>query len=138
MMQKFTKEQIDQKYSSLSPESPLREALSSSENLDIISIIAEKNHLVDERTRVLTQLIALIILGLLPPEDLEEEIVHQVKIDSRIAKEISDRVMGFTEFPQYTKPEVFSPDEKKRWKVPPVLVSGDHKKIEGWRKENRK
>jgi len=31
-------------------------------------------------------------------------------------------------FPQYTRPEVF-----KGWKVPNVLLSGDHKKINEWR-----
>lgn len=33
-------------------------------------------------------------------------------------------------FPQYTRPEKY-----KKWKVPPVLLSGDHKKIAEWRKE---
>ena len=33
------------------------------------------------------------------------------------------------EYPQYTKPAVF-----RRWKVPEVLLSGDHKKIAEWRK----
>ncbi|MDD2703643.1 MAG: tRNA (guanosine(37)-N1)-methyltransferase TrmD [Candidatus Omnitrophica bacterium] len=34
------------------------------------------------------------------------------------------------EYPQYTRPA-----EYRDMKVPAVLVSGDHKKIEGWRKE---
>ncbi|MDD5726876.1 MAG: tRNA (guanosine(37)-N1)-methyltransferase TrmD [Patescibacteria group bacterium] len=37
------------------------------------------------------------------------------------------------EYPQYTRPEVFG-----KWKVPPVLLSGDHKKIAEWRKKNQK
>jgi len=40
------------------------------------------------------------------------------------------------EYPHYTRPEVFSPDGKKRWRVPKVLLSGDHKKIEEWRKKH--
>ncbi len=36
---------------------------------------------------------------------------------------------GLLEYPQYTKPEVY-----KKWSVPEVLLSGDHKKIEEWRK----
>ncbi len=39
---------------------------------------------------------------------------------------------GLLEYPQYTKPEVY-----KKWKVPEILLSGDHKKIEEWRNENR-
>ena len=34
------------------------------------------------------------------------------------------------EYPQYTRPE-----EYKGWKVPKVLLSGNHKEIEKWRKE---
>lgn len=37
------------------------------------------------------------------------------------------------EYPQYTKPQDF-----KGWKVPDVLLSGDHGKIENWRKEQSK
>lgn len=36
-----------------------------------------------------------------------------------------------TEYPQYTRPA-----EYKDWKVPEVLLSGDHKKIAEWRKSN--
>ena len=35
---------------------------------------------------------------------------------------------GFVEYPQYTRPENF-----KGWKVPKVLLSGDHKKIGEWK-----
>lgn len=34
------------------------------------------------------------------------------------------------EYPQYTRPEDF-----KGWKVPEILLSGNHKKIEEWKKE---
>ena len=50
-------------------------------------------------------------------------------------KEIKNRIMGFTEFPQYTKPEIFQTGKKKKWAVPPVLLSGNHAKIEEWRKK---
>lgn len=39
-------------------------------------------------------------------------------------------------FPTYTRPELFVPAKGKKWKVPAVLLSGDHKKIEEWRKDN--
>ncbi|KKS65733.1 MAG: tRNA (guanine-N(1)-)-methyltransferase [Parcubacteria group bacterium GW2011_GWA1_42_7] len=38
---------------------------------------------------------------------------------------------GYAEYPQYTRPEEFM-----GWKVPDVLLSGDHKKIEEWKKRN--
>lgn len=37
------------------------------------------------------------------------------------------------EYPQYTRPESFVTDEGKTLKVPKVLLSGNHKKIEEWR-----
>lgn len=36
-------------------------------------------------------------------------------------------------YPQYTRPAVFEIDKKTKLKVPEVLISGDHKKIEKWR-----
>lgn len=39
---------------------------------------------------------------------------------------------GFLEYPQYTRPEVFEPKKGVKWRVPKVLVSGDHKKIAEW------
>ncbi len=42
------------------------------------------------------------------------------------------------EYPQYTRPEVFTTDEGKELKVPEVLLSGNHAHIAKWRKEQRK
>ena len=40
---------------------------------------------------------------------------------------------GVLEYPQFTKPETYN-----GWKVPNVLLSGDHAKIAQWRKEHQK
>lgn len=37
------------------------------------------------------------------------------------------------EYPQYTRPEAFKTDEGKTLKVPKILLSGNHKKIQEWR-----
>jgi tRNA (guanine37-N1)-methyltransferase len=42
---------------------------------------------------------------------------------------------GSLEYPQYTKPEVYKFKNKQTLAVPPVLLSGNHKDIEKWRKE---
>lgn len=39
-------------------------------------------------------------------------------------------------FPQYTRPEVFTSAEGKTWNVPKVLLTGNHKEIEAWRKKH--
>lgn len=41
-------------------------------------------------------------------------------------------------YPVYTRPETLKSKKGKTWKVPSVLVSGDHKKIEEWRKKYAK
>ena len=56
-----------------------------------------------------------------------------------LLKERITKEKGFMEYPQYTRPEEFSPGKKKKsWKVPKVLLSGDHKEIEAWRKKHGK
>jgi len=49
-------------------------------------------------------------------------------LKQRVTKE-----KGFIEYSQYTRPEIFSPKKRINWKVPAVLLSGDHKKIEDWK-----
>ena len=46
----------------------------------------------------------------------------------------SDKETKVKEHPQYTRPEIFKLNSKKL-KVPGVLLSGDHKKIEEWRRK---
>ena len=51
-------------------------------------------------------------------------------------KEESHSTPGYLEYPHYTRPEVFKFSKKqktKMLKVPKVLLSGHHKKIEEWR-----
>ncbi len=50
-----------------------------------------------------------------------------------LLKERITKDKGFIEYPQYTRPEVFNPKKGKKWQVPEVLLSGNHKKIEEWR-----
>lgn len=39
---------------------------------------------------------------------------------------------GLLEYPQFTRPEVYKAG-KQEWAIPPILLSGDHKKIAEWR-----
>ena len=59
-------------------------------------------------------------------------------------KESLEEIKG--SYPVYTRPEVFKLADKEtrgrarlrraQWKVPKVLLSGDHKKIQRWREEH--
>jgi tRNA (guanine37-N1)-methyltransferase len=70
--------------------------------------------------------------GELPVMVIVDSIVRL--IPEVLKKEEATKLESFTdnllEYPQYTRPENYS-----GWKVPKVLLSGDHKKIEKWRKE---
>jgi tRNA (guanine37-N1)-methyltransferase len=57
--------------------------------------------------------------------------------DTSLAEE-SHAEAGKTEYPQYTRPEVYSPKKGIRWKVPKELLTGDHAKIAEWRQKKRK
>ena len=60
-----------------------------------------------------------------------------------IGKEASKEGESFSkgviyEHPVYTRPEIFEPKKGVKWRVPKVLLSGNHKKIEEWRQKHRK
>lgn len=71
---------------------------------------------------VVIETVARLIPGVLGKPQLLKE---------RITKE-----KGFIEYAQYTRPEIFTPQKGVSWKVPPVLLSGNHKKIEEWKKKH--
>jgi tRNA (guanine37-N1)-methyltransferase len=50
--------------------------------------------------------------------------------ESGALESFSDALEGGLEFPQYTRPAEF-----RGWRVPDVLLSGDHARIETWRQE---
>lgn len=42
------------------------------------------------------------------------------------------------EYPQYTRPEEFESHDGKIWRVPDILLSGNHEKIKKWRESQKK
>jgi len=50
--------------------------------------------------------------------------------DSGAHESFSPGLEGGLEYPQYTRPAEF-----RGWRVPDVLLSGDHGRIDEWRKE---
>lgn len=79
--------------------------------------------------------------GELPAMVVIDAVARQVK--GVLGKEESLKTESFTEegvteHPQYTRPEVFEPQKGIKWRVPKILLSGDHKKIEEWRRKRSK
>jgi len=73
---------------------------------------------------ILIETISRLIPGVLGKPQLLKE---------RIPSKIGRGGRGFIEYPQYTRPEVFN-----KWKVPKLLLSGNHKKIQEWKKQKGK
>ena len=67
---------------------------------------------------VLADSIVRLIPGVIKSESLAEESFSKLKIGA--------------EYPQYTRPEKYN-----GWKVPEVLLSGNHKEIKNWRQGNQ-
>lgn len=90
----------------------------------------------DVAAMVIISSVARLLPGVIRLESLQEE-SHKSEVrkgKSAIRNPQSD---NFLEYPHYTRPEVIVWQGKK-YRVPKVLLSGDHKKIAVWRAKQRK
>ena len=46
------------------------------------------------------------------------------------ARRMTSHAMGLLEYPHYTRPPEF-----RGWRVPEILLSGDHGRVDRWRRE---
>lgn len=76
-------------------------------------------------------------LGAMIIIDAITRLIPNVLGNKESTKDESHSVENILEYPQYTRPEIFEADGKKL-KVPKVLLSGNHKDIEEWRKKMKK
>ncbi len=92
------------------------------------------DHMIDEEISIGPYVLAGGELGALVIAEAVSRLIPGVlgNIDS-LKEETNNTDMDGGEYPQYTKPADF-----KGYKVPAVLMSGDHKKIAEWRKKNGK
>ena len=72
---------------------------------------------------IVVDAVTRLIPGVIALESLKEE--------SFSLKDIKQTEQTKYEYPQYTRPEEF-----QGWKTPKILLSGNHKKIEEWRKKH--
>ena len=71
---------------------------------------------------VITDAVTRLIPNVIKPESLTEESFSLISNHQSLIPSV--------EYPQYTRPEVYND-----WKVPPVLLTGNHGEIEKWRKD---
>lgn len=96
------------------------------------------DHLVDEEISVGDYVLTGGELPAMTVLDSVSRLVPGVVGKEASVQEESHSAEGFIEHPHYTRPEVFSPKKGVAWKVPPVLLSGDHKKVAEWRLKHSK
>ncbi|MBI2096821.1 MAG: tRNA (guanosine(37)-N1)-methyltransferase TrmD, partial [Candidatus Sungbacteria bacterium] len=77
---------------------------------------------------VVISAVARLIPGVIRLESLKEESHWNLLVRAEVAGK------GL-EYPHYTRPEALTYKGKK-YRVPPILLSGNHKKIADWRKKN--
>ncbi|OHA61854.1 MAG: tRNA (guanosine(37)-N1)-methyltransferase TrmD [Candidatus Wildermuthbacteria bacterium GWA2_46_15] len=63
---------------------------------------------------------------------------HSELLEERMPKQKGRSSRAFTEYPQYTRPEIFVPKSGVKWPVPKILLQGHHQKIKTWREKRRK
>jgi len=88
----------------------------------------------DIAAMVVSSAVARLVAGVIRLESLKEESYWNYLLK----KEKKDCIKKDSlEYPHYTRPEVLEYKGKK-YRVPKILLSGNHKKIEGWRNKKRK
>jgi tRNA (guanine37-N1)-methyltransferase len=89
------------------------------------------DHMIDEEVSIGPYVLAGGELGALVISEAVSRLIPGVLGNADSLKEETHNIeMNGGEYPQYTKPLDF-----KGWKVPAILLSGDHKKIADWRKK---
>jgi len=76
---------------------------------------------------VIADAVTRLLPGVISEESLQEESFTKIKNQKSKIKN------PLLEYPQYTRPAVFKTDEGEEWKVPEVLLSGNHAEIRKWR-----
>jgi tRNA (guanine37-N1)-methyltransferase len=71
------------------------------------------------------ELPAMVVL-----EAVARRLPGAMRAESAMYESFSPLLEGGLEFPQYTRPAEF-----RGWRVPEILLSGDHARIDSWRKE---
>ncbi len=96
------------------------------------------DHLIDEEISVGDYVLTGGELPAMTILDAVSRLVPGVVGKEASIVEESHSADGFIEHPHYTRPEAFSPKRGETWSVPPVLLSGDHKKVAEWRMKHAK
>lgn len=88
----------------------------------------------DVAAMVVSSAVSRLIPGVIKLESLNEESHWNLLLKKEKENKVGENGL---EYPHYTRPEILEYKGKK-YRVPKVLLSGNHKKIEGWRNKKQK
>ncbi len=92
-----------------------------------------EDHLVDESISIGNYVLTGGELPAMVISDAVVRLIPGVLGDPDSIVDESHSSQGYKEYPHYTRPENY-----KGWTVPEVLLSGNHAKIESWRRQHKK
>lgn len=96
MPKKYTKEQLWKLYEKLPQE--LKDALFAEETGDYIYQICQKNK-IGNKTANITDYVGHVLIGVLPPEDFQENLEKELKIKRDVAKKVAQEINRFVFYP---------------------------------------
>lgn len=96
------------------------------------------DHLIDEELSIGDYVLTGGELAALTITDAVSRLRPGVLGDEMSSVDESHSEEGVLEYPQYSRPEVFSPRKGENWKVPEVLLGGNHAEIAKWRKDKKR
>ena len=82
---------------------------------------------------VVVDALTRLVPGVIKDESIIEENRGEVRRAGTVPVKRGQSPLG--SYPVYTRPEIFCPKRGVHWRVPDVLLSGNHAKIKEWRKE---
>ena len=97
MPREYTKEQLWKLYEKLPKE--LQEAVFSEETANNIDDICTRNGIEDNRISEIARYTGRVLMGVLPPEDFQETLEKELKLEKDLAKKVSQEINRFIFYP---------------------------------------
>jgi len=93
----YTKEQLWKLYEKLPEE--LKEAVFAEETANNIDDICTRNGIEDNRISEIARYTGRVLMGVLPPEDFQETLEKELKLEKDLAKKVSQEINRFIFYP---------------------------------------
>ena len=97
MPKEYVKEQLWKLFEKLPKE--LQEIIFSEKTADAIGDICERNEVPEAKVPEVAKYTGRVLMGLLPPNEFEETLVKDVKLEREVAKSIAREITRFVFFP---------------------------------------